>query len=72
MFAHRMLAIVVAALFVWCMVRARTMRPRSPRLVRLSTLALVLLVAQILVGGANVADGARDAGRAPPTWRCRR
>ena len=54
MFAHRLLAIVVAALFTWCVVRARTMQPRSPRLVRLSTAALVLLVAQILVGGANV------------------
>jgi len=54
MFAHRMLAIVVVALVTWTMVRARTMSPRSPRLVRLSTAALVLLVAQVLVGGANV------------------
>ena len=54
MFAHRLLAIVVAALFVWCMVRARTMQPRSPLLVRLSTAAMVLLGLQVLVGGANV------------------
>ena len=54
MFAHRVLAIVVVALFVWCMVRARTMRPRSPVLVRLSTAALALVGLQVLVGGANV------------------
>jgi protoheme IX farnesyltransferase len=54
MFAHRMLAIVVTSLIAWCLVRARTMRPRSARLVRLSTLGLVLLAAQIAVGGLNV------------------
>ncbi|MFL5791182.1 MAG: heme o synthase [Actinomycetota bacterium] len=54
MFAHRMLAIVVVALVTWTMVRARTMTPRSSLLVRLSTAALVLLVLQVLVGGANV------------------
>ena len=54
MFAHRLLAIVVASLFVWSLIRARTMRPRSPRLVRLATVALILLVAQVVVGGANV------------------
>ena len=54
MFAHRMLAIVVVALFAWTTIRARTMTPRSPLLVRLSTLALVLLIAQVFVGGANV------------------
>ena len=43
MFAHRVLAIVIVSLFVWCMIRARTMRPRSPLLVRLSTAALVLV-----------------------------
>jgi heme A synthase len=46
--------IVVVALFTWTMIRARTMTPRSPLLVRLSTLALVLLIAQVFVGGANV------------------
>jgi protoheme IX farnesyltransferase len=54
MFAHRMLAIVVGSLFVWCLVRARTMRPRSRRLTRLSTWMVVLLVVQIFLGGANV------------------
>src|SRR5262245_20851509 len=54
MFAHRMLAIVVVALVTWTMVRARTMTPRSPLLVTLSTAALVLLAIQVLVGGANV------------------
>jgi heme o synthase len=54
MFAHRLLAIAVTALVAWCVVRARTMRPRSPRLVGLSTLALVLVLAQIAVGALNV------------------
>jgi protoheme IX farnesyltransferase len=54
MFAHRLLAIVVASLFVWSLIRARTMRPRSPRLIALATVALALLIAQILVGAANV------------------
>ncbi|HLB39049.1 MAG TPA: heme o synthase [Actinomycetota bacterium] len=54
MFVHRVLAVVVVALYVWCVVRARTMQPRSPLLVRLSTVALVLLGVQVLVGGANV------------------
>jgi protoheme IX farnesyltransferase len=54
MFAHRLLAIVVASLVAWCVVRARTMRPRSVTIVRLSTLALVLLGVQIAVGGLNV------------------
>ena len=54
MFAHRVLAIVVAALVLWLSVRARTMAVRSARLVRLSTLAGVLFVAQIVAGGVNV------------------
>jgi protoheme IX farnesyltransferase len=54
MFAHRLLAIVVTSLVAWCAVRARTMRPRSVRLVRLSTVALVLIGVQIAVGGLNV------------------
>src|SRR5436190_19130394 len=54
MFAHRLLAIVVTSLVAWCVVRARTMRPRSPLLIRLSTLALILVGAQIVVGGINV------------------
>jgi protoheme IX farnesyltransferase len=54
MFAHRLLAIVVTSLVAWCAIRARTMRPRSVRLVRLSTVALVLIGVQIAVGGLNV------------------
>ena len=54
MFVHRLLAIVVLALFGWCTIRARTMQPRSDRLVRLCTVALALLGVQILIGGANV------------------
>jgi protoheme IX farnesyltransferase len=54
MFAHRVLAIVVVSLFVWSLIRARLLEPRSLRLVRLATLALVLLAVQVLVGGANV------------------
>jgi protoheme IX farnesyltransferase len=57
MFAHRVLAIVVVALVVWCLVRARTMVPRSPRLVRLATITLLLLLGQVLVGAANVLTG---------------
>ena len=54
MFAHRLLAIAVTALVAWCAVRARTMRPRSSRLIGLSTLALVLVLAQVAVGALNV------------------
>jgi len=54
MFAHRLLAIAVSALVGWCMVRARTMQPRSATLVGLSTLALALVLAQIAVGALNV------------------
>ncbi|MGZ8631923.1 MAG: heme o synthase [Actinomycetota bacterium] len=54
MFAHRVLAIAVAALALWLVVRARTMRARSARLVRLSTLAGALFLGQIALGGLNV------------------
>ena len=54
MFAHRLLAIAVAALVLWMAVRSRTMTHRSARLIRLSTAAGTLFVAQILVGGVNV------------------
>jgi protoheme IX farnesyltransferase len=57
MFAHRVLAIVVVALVVWCLVRARTMVPRSPRLLGLTTITLLLLLGQVLVGAANVLTG---------------
>jgi protoheme IX farnesyltransferase len=54
MLTHRVLAIVVAALVLWLAVHARTMPVRSKRLVRLSTLAGALFVAQVVVGGLNV------------------
>ena len=54
MFAHRMLAIGVAALALWLVIRARTMPVRSGRLVRLSTLAVGLFFGQIALGGINV------------------
>jgi protoheme IX farnesyltransferase len=54
MFAHRVLSVVVGALVLWLVVRARTLPVRSDRLVRLSTLAGVLFLVQIAVGGLNV------------------
>ncbi|HVF08739.1 MAG TPA: COX15/CtaA family protein, partial [Actinomycetota bacterium] len=44
MFAHRLLALVVAALVLWMLVRARTMSHRSTRLIRLSTAAGLLFL----------------------------
>jgi protoheme IX farnesyltransferase len=57
MFAHRVLAIAVAALALWLIVRARTMSVRSRRLVRVSTLASLLFLGQIALGGINVLTG---------------
>jgi protoheme IX farnesyltransferase len=54
MFLHRVLALAAFLLILWVMVRARTAADRSPALVRLATLAVVLYVAQIGVGAANV------------------
>jgi heme o synthase len=54
MFAHRLLAAAVLVLVVWLAIRARTMANRSRDLVVLSTAALGLFVAQVLVGAANV------------------
>jgi protoheme IX farnesyltransferase len=54
MFVHRVLAAVVLVLLIWAVIRARTMAGRSRVLVALSTTALALLGAQILVGAANV------------------
>jgi protoheme IX farnesyltransferase len=54
MFAHRVLAAASFLLVLYTAVRALTMSPRSKDLVVLSTLALGLFVAQILVGAANV------------------
>jgi protoheme IX farnesyltransferase len=54
MFLHRVLAFSAFLLVVWTAIRARTMRPRSSPLVALSTTALGLFTAQIMVGAANV------------------
>ncbi len=54
MFLHRILAALVFLLVLFAMIRARTMAQRSKNLVALSTLAVALFVAQILVGAAQV------------------
>jgi protoheme IX farnesyltransferase len=54
MFLHRILALLVTALVLWMAVRARAAAPRSPRLVRLTTVAAVLLLGQMALGGVNV------------------
>ena len=54
MFLHRVLALTAFLMVLWTAIRARTMRPRSRPLVVLSSTALVLFVAQIMVGAANV------------------
>jgi protoheme IX farnesyltransferase len=54
MFVHRVLAAAVLLLVIWLAIRARTMANRSRDLVVLTTVALALFVAQVLVGAANV------------------
>ena len=54
MFLHRALAAIVMLLVLWTAIRARTAARHDARLVRLSSAALVLFVAQIMVGAANV------------------
>ena len=54
MFLHRVLAAVGVLLVLWTAIRARVAEVRDPRLVRLTTTALALFVAQIVVGAANV------------------
>jgi protoheme IX farnesyltransferase len=54
MFAHRVLAASTFLLVIWTAIRARTMPGRSRDMVRLSTLASVLFIAQIVSGAANV------------------
>ena len=54
MFLHRLLAAAVLLLVIWLAIRARTMANPSRDLVVLSTIALALYLAQILVGAANV------------------
>jgi protoheme IX farnesyltransferase len=54
MFLHRVLAAAVLLLVLWVAIRARTMVNRSKDLVILSTVALALFVAQVMIGAANV------------------
>ncbi len=54
MFLHRALAAIAMLLVLWTAIRARTDSRRRDVLVRLSSTALVLFTAQILVGAANV------------------
>ena len=54
MFLHRALAAIAMLLVFWTAIRARTDPGRRDVLVRLSSTALVLFAAQILVGAANV------------------
>jgi cytochrome c oxidase assembly protein subunit 15 len=54
MFLHRVLAAVAMLLVLWTAIRARTATGRNPVLIRLSTTALALFIAQVMVGAANV------------------
>jgi heme o synthase len=54
MFLHRALAAIAMLLVLWTAIRARTDAARHPVTVRLSTIALLLFVAQVMVGAANV------------------
>jgi protoheme IX farnesyltransferase len=54
MFLHRALAAIAMLLVLWTAIRARTDPGRRDVLVGLSSTVLVLFVAQILVGAANV------------------
>ena len=54
MFLHRILAVLVLLLVIWLAIRARAMPNRSKDLIMLSTTTLLLYVAQIMVGAANV------------------
>ena len=54
MFLHRALAAIVMLLVLWTAIRARTVARHDLGLVRLSSAALALFVAQIMVGAANV------------------
>jgi protoheme IX farnesyltransferase len=54
MFLHRVLAVSSLLLILWVAIRARTLPRRSRDLTALSTLALALFVAQVMVGAANV------------------
>ena len=54
MFLHRVLAALAMLLVLWTAIRARTAADRHALLIRLSTIALALFIAQVMVGAANV------------------
>ena len=54
MFIHRVLAALVMLLVIWLAIRARTASPRSRELIRWTTVTLVLFLAQVAAGAANV------------------
>ena len=54
MFLHRVLAALSLLVLLWTALRVRIARPRDPWLVRISSVATILFVLQILVGAANV------------------
>jgi heme o synthase len=54
MFLHRVLAASALLVVLWLAIRARTLAGRPRELVVISTVALVLFAAQIVVGAANV------------------
>jgi heme o synthase len=54
MFVHRALALAAFSLALWVLIRARTARPRDDTVVTLATAYVLLFVAQIAVGAANV------------------
>jgi protoheme IX farnesyltransferase len=63
MFVHRFLAVIVAALVVWCAVRARTLPGRSRPLVLWSTVAVLAVLAQVVLGGILVSTDLATAPR---------
>jgi len=64
MFLHRVLAAAVTLLVVWVAIRVRTVPGRPRPLSILSGLLLLLFVAQVMVGAANVWTGLRSWARA--------
>ncbi len=56
-FSHRLLSVVVLALGVWLLVRARRLGRERPGLAAFATLAFVFLVVEALIGGATVLLG---------------
>jgi heme o synthase len=54
MFLHRALALTATSLALWVLIRARIARPRNRTTLSLATVYVVLFVAQVAVGAANV------------------